>query len=143
MIIHNFIAAKAFIRHKGKILILRESGNYIDGINQGKYDVCGGRIDLQESLLSGLAREIQEETSLTFDVNTAKLFFTNAVTVEKHGETWHITRHFFVCDAPNNQVILSKDHDHSQWIDVSHIHELPIITNLLPAFDAYSKWIKQ
>lgn len=39
-----FVATKAFIRYKGKILILRESNKYTDGVNSGKYDVVGGRI---------------------------------------------------------------------------------------------------
>ena len=37
--IRQFVATKAFINFKGKILVLRESTKYSDGTNSGKYDV--------------------------------------------------------------------------------------------------------
>ena len=40
-----FVATKAFIRYKDKILILRESVKYDDGSNVGSYDVVGGRVN--------------------------------------------------------------------------------------------------
>lgn len=142
MTTRHFIAAKALLRHNGKILILRESGDYIDGIHQGRYDLCGGRIDPKESLLAALAREVQEEAGLRFDEDSAQLFFTNAVTVQKHGETWHITRHFFVCDALDDNVQLGSDHDAAAWITPAQVNDFAIIPNLLPVFAAYADWIK-
>jgi len=40
-----YIAAKAFIENKGKILIIREGRKYAHGTNIGFYDVPGGRIN--------------------------------------------------------------------------------------------------
>lgn len=143
MTVRHFIAAKAFIQHHGKVLILRESGGYTDGTHQGCYDVCGGRIDPRESILSGLAREVAEETGLTLKLDTAQLFFTNNATVQKHGETWHITRHFFTCEALNDQITLSADHDDAQWITPNESASFSVIGNLIPAFEAYANWVKQ
>ncbi len=60
--IRLFVATKAFILHEGKILILRESGKYIDGSNQGEYDVVGGRVEPGQKFDESLIREVKEET---------------------------------------------------------------------------------
>ncbi len=59
-----FIATKAFILYDGKVLILCESGSYIDGSNQGRYDLPGGRLVPGERFDNALKREILEETGL-------------------------------------------------------------------------------
>jgi len=60
-----FVATKAFINYKGKILILRESTKYSDGTNSGKYDVVGGRVEPGQKFDESLLREIKEETGLS------------------------------------------------------------------------------
>ena len=59
-----FIAGKAFIKHNGKILVLRESSKYQDGTQTGKYDVAGGRLKPGENFLEALKREVKEELNL-------------------------------------------------------------------------------
>jgi hypothetical protein len=44
MSIKLFTATKAFIKYNDKILILRESEKYQDGINEGYYDIPSGRV---------------------------------------------------------------------------------------------------
>jgi len=43
-IITQSTTTKAFIEHRGKVLIIREAAGYKDGTNKGRYDVPGGRI---------------------------------------------------------------------------------------------------
>ena len=59
-----FVATKAFIEYEGKILILQESGKYVDGTNVGRYDVPGGRVEPGQRFDESLRREIKEETGL-------------------------------------------------------------------------------
>ncbi len=137
----HFVAVKAFLRSNDKVLVLREGDGYVDGIYQGKYDLCGGRISLGESLLDGLAREIQEESGLKFIHDTAELIYTNDVTIQKHEETWHITRHFIACDVTDDSIlVLGSDHDTADWIQPEQYTEISLIPNLIPAFEAYINW---
>jgi len=58
MIDKLFVATKAFVKFQGKILILRESSGYKDGVNVGKFDVPGGRIKPGQRFDESLQREI-------------------------------------------------------------------------------------
>ncbi|MDB5478785.1 MAG: 7,8-dihydro-8-oxoguanine triphosphatase [Alphaproteobacteria bacterium] len=137
MQIKNFTAAKALIHWDGKILLLRESSQYHDGAQTGKYDVPGGRLNPGEDLLEGLKREVLEESGL--DLLSAEHFFVDDVVVEKPDEIWHISRNYFSCAAVSGEVILSKDHDVFLWIDAKKYREVPIIENLAQVFEAYLK----
>lgn len=77
-----FVAAKALISCKGRILLLQESSEYNDGTRAGEFDVVGGRVTPGERLEDGLKREILEETGMT--VRIGKPFFVN--------ESWPVVR---------------------------------------------------
>ena len=131
-----FVATKAFIENKGKILVVRESGKYEDGTNEGKYDVVGGRVEPGQRFDESLLREIKEETGLNVQIGNP--FFVNEWRPEKNGETWQIVGIFFVCHAKTDQVELSQDHDSYKWIDPKKFADEGLIENLHPAFHAYS-----
>jgi len=55
-----FVATKAFIVFNGKVLLIKESDNYAEGTNTGKFDVVGGRVELGQRFDESLLREIKE-----------------------------------------------------------------------------------
>ncbi len=59
------VGVKAFIEKDGKYLFLKRSKLYPDDMAL-KWDIPGGRINPGERLEKALAREIKEETDLTF-----------------------------------------------------------------------------
>ena len=63
-----FIAVKAFVVNNDKILVLRESEQYEEGVHAGKFDVIGGRLEPGEDLCESALREIKEETDLNIEV---------------------------------------------------------------------------
>ena len=63
-----FPAIKAFVVYKNKVLILRESKEYLRSPNRGKYDVPGGKVKPGENFEDGLLREIEEETKLKIKI---------------------------------------------------------------------------
>lgn len=130
-----FIATKAFIEYNGKILVVRESGQYKDGSNAGKFDVVGGRLKPGERFDESLLREIKEETGLT--VTIGKPFFVNEWHPIVHGEQWQIVGIFFACHADTDAVHLGDDHDALLWIDPEDYKTSGVIQNLAPAFEAY------
>ena len=137
MDIKIFVATKAFIVKEGKILVVRESGKYADGTNEGSYDVVGGRLTPGERFDEALLREVKEETGL--EVKIDEPFFVNEWRPEVRGEQWQIVGMFFKCDYVAGEVDLSEDHDDYKWIAPSEFENAGIITNLREAFNAYMR----
>ena len=130
-----FVAMKAFIIHNGKVLILKESSNYKDGSNIGRYDIVGGRIKPGQHFKESLLREIKEETGL--DVTIGKPFFVNEWRPSVNGENWHIVGTFFECHTNSDSIILSEDHEEYIWISPEKYTNYNIIPNLHPAFQEF------
>jgi len=135
MDIKLFVATKAFVVYNGQVLILRESTNYQDGGNIGKFDVVGGRVKPGQRFDESLKREIKEETGL--NVKIGKPFFVNEWRPVVRNEQWQIVGVFFECSATSDKVALSQDHDQYLWIKPTTYKEYNLIENLLPAFEAY------
>lgn len=131
-----FIATKALVQYQGRVLILRESNKYVDGVEAGKFDVPGGRMTVPgESYLDALRREIREEAGL--EIDNIKPFFVNEFRVTKQNELWQIVAIFFQADAVGGQVVLSDDHCEYLWIDAKNFGDYAVIENLHPVFQAY------
>lgn len=130
-----FVATKAFIVYNGRILILKESSQYEEGTNSGRYDVAGGRIKPGQKFDESLLREIKEETGL--NVKIGKPFFVGEWRPVVNGEQWHIVGTFFECFADNDNVVLSEDHENFEWIDAKDYKKYNLIENLFSAFDNY------
>jgi 8-oxo-dGTP diphosphatase len=135
MDIKIFAATKAFIVHNGKVLILKESSEYKDGTNAGRFDVVGGRVDPGQRFDESLLREIEEETGLK--VKVGRPFFVNEWRPVVRGEQWQIIGTFFECFADSDKVNLSGDHQVYEWINPSDYKDYNLIENLVPAFESY------
>lgn len=130
-----FVAAKAFVVHRGKTLIIRESAQYKTGTQIGKYDVPGGRIKIGEDLWECLRREVREETGL--EVKIGKPLHVHERRITRDEEQWQIIRIFFLCETDSEAVTLSRDHDDFRWITPEEYKNHQVIDNLYPVFDAY------
>ncbi len=130
-----FVATKAFIVYKGRVLLLRESSKYEDGSNAGKYDVVGGRVIPGQRFDESLLREVKEETGLL--VSIGKPFYVGEWRPVIREEQWQIVGTFFECYADSDQVILSQDHAECLWIDPINYGHYDLIENLKPAFEQY------
>lgn len=141
-----FVATKAFINCKSKILIVRESKNYAEGTSSGFFDVVGGRVNPGERFDTCLKREVKEETGL--DVRLACPFFVGEWWPFVKGEQWQIVGIFFECFSDSQSVILSNDHDEYKWIDPKNFANENLIAagrsrfDLRIAFEAYLSRLK-
>lgn len=133
--IKMFVATKALIIYDGKVLLLRESGKYVDGSNIGKYDVVGGRVEPGQRFDDSLLREIKEETGLSAKIG--RPFYVNEWRPLVRGEQWQIVGTFFECFADSDKVVLSEDHDEYVWINPEDFHKYSVIENIAPVFESY------
>lgn len=132
-----FAATKAFVVNDGKVLILRESGNYSDGTNHEKFDVVGGRIKPGQRFDESLIREIREETGLSVKISDP--FYVSEWRPVVRGEQWQVVGIYFECHSENDEVKLSEDHDSFQWINPREYKLYPLIENLGSVFEKYNK----
>lgn len=110
-----FVGTKAVIHYNGKFLLLRESSQYEDGAEEGKWDMPGGRIESHETLYEGLIREVKEECGLSITPQKLLGAFDGFPVIKD--EQCHVVRLYYLCRAETDMVTLSVDHDAYDWID--------------------------
>lgn len=130
-----FTATKAFIVHGGKVLLLRESTEYKDGVHAGEFDVAGGRIKPGQRFDESLIREVHEETGLSVEIG--KPFFVNEWRPVVRGQQWQVVGIFFECFTDSDKVTLSQDHKEYIWINPEDHKKYDIIDTNIPAFEAF------
>ena len=122
-----FIGVKALIKHEGKVLILREAA-YDEGTNEGKWDIPGGRINPEEPILDGLAREVKEESGLEIEAGEVIGVFETFPTIK--GEECHIVRIFYTATTASSEVLLSADHDACTWVTLADLEGKSFVSSL-------------
>jgi 8-oxo-dGTP diphosphatase len=132
-----FVGAKGLIaRDDGKVLIVREGNLYEEGTELGNWDVVGGRIEPEEPLFEGLAREVTEESGLNVVVGQLLGVTENFPTIK--GETVHIIRTYYACTTRDEIVKLSSDHDAYEWIDPTSFDSYGLMDDVKEMFKKYN-----
>lgn len=126
------MGAKALVINDGKVLILREAP-YDEGSNEGRWDVPGGRINPEESLLTGLKREVMEEGGLEIEAGEVLGVFESFQTIK--GEECHIIRIYYQVKAVTSEVVLSSDHDEYEWVDPQNPDKREFVNDVLEMFE--------
>jgi 8-oxo-dGTP diphosphatase len=121
----QFIAARAVITKDDKVLIIRESDSYGGGTNHGKYDLPGGKVELGETVIQAIKREVKEETGL--EIKVGKPFFIDEWRPVVRGEQIQIIGIFFMCEPENMEIKLLSDFDDYQWVPIVDYYKFPLI----------------
>ena len=130
-----FVGAKGFVVYEGKILIVRESSQYEDGTETGRWDLPGGRLEAGERLMDGLVREIKEESGLT--VTPGMLIDAGEGFPVIKEQPCHIVRLYYACTTDSDVVTLSSDHDAYEWIEPAAYVDFDIMDNVRDSFERY------
>ena len=116
------VGVKAFIKNKdAKFLLLeRNLEKYQDMNRSNRWDIVGGRIDAESSLIDNLRREIFEETKLNLDISvTPKLIAAQDIMKADK----HVVRLTYIAEA-NGDVILDDEHIGYQWLTLEELNQL-------------------
>ena len=124
-----FVGVKALIKNEaGQILLIREAA-YDEGINEGKWDVPGGRIKPEEPIFVGLEREVREEVGITIEPRELLGVFETFPVIK--GESCHIVRVYFAAKALSTDIVLSEEHDEYEWVNPKNLGQKELVNNLV------------
>lgn len=135
-----FVGTKGVVHHEGKVLVLRESSQYLDGSGVGKWDMPGGRINSEEAVRDGLVREIKEESGLDVEPGEILGIFDGYPVIR--GEKCHVVRVYFACASKTKEVMLSQDHDAFDWIEPHSLEGKEFLNDIAEMLEVFSRKIR-
>lgn len=110
------IFTKALIIHNRRVLIMKRSSQASSG--HGEWDIPGGGMEFNETVLDCLHREIMEETGLTANVDRL-LYATTAATPTRTSKGW--VGLVYLCHTNSDAVTLSHEHTEYLWATKSQL----------------------
>ena len=115
-----FLAVSAAIVRDGKILVVRRARAPAHGL----YTLPGGVVEVGETLVEAVAREVREETAMTVEP-VALAGFREAVARDAQDR---VERHFVIlCFAARwraGEPVLNEELDEARWIDPAELAAL-------------------
>lgn len=110
------LVAKAIIfDQQDRVLILHRSEVERKTIRSHGFDFPGGGLEVDETILEGLAREVFEETGLVTEV-VAPASVHDEIQNEKH-----LVIIKFACNNPKGDLLLSEEHDAYDWVSLQQL----------------------
>jgi 8-oxo-dGTP diphosphatase len=121
-----FLAASAAIVRDGKILVVRRARPPANGL----YTLPGGVVEIGETLIEAVAREVREETALEIEPVGLAGF---RETIVRDADS-RVERHFIIlCFASRwraGDPVLNEELSEARWLDPAELAGLPTTPGL-------------
>jgi 8-oxo-dGTP diphosphatase len=121
-----FLAASAAIVRDGKILVVRRARPPANGL----YTLPGGVVEIGETLMEAVAREVREETALEIEPVALAGF---RETIVRDADS-RVERHFIIlCFASRwraGEPVLNEELSEARWLDPAELAGLPTTPGL-------------
>lgn len=120
------VGVKAIFKNKhGRILLIKRAKHYkLSTGSDESWDVPGGRIQPEESLLKALAREINEEIGLSIENTAARL--VTAQDIFAADKDLHVVRLTYLIESDIDDITLSDEHSEHGWFNMEEINALSV-----------------
>jgi len=113
------VGVKVLLKNEeGKILMVKRNEKTY-GKMKGKWDIPGGRINTNSSLMENLAREVQEETNLTI-TSDPKLIGAQDIIVEGERHVVRLTYTAFTTGTPTLDLTENTEYRWSTFDELAH-----------------------
>jgi len=128
------VSQKALISYKNKILILgKRNGNLVT------WELPGGLLEMNENLMEGLSREVNEETGLKISENHLFTIWDHYIEGFRFKDgrilNCRVIEIAYKCNTLTNQVTLSSEHDNYNWVDLCELSQYTFHENSRFAID--------
>lgn len=122
---HRHLGVYGICLHEGKILLI----NKIGGPYTNRYDLPGGTVESNESLIHALQRELREETGISINIirNLGVRDYVIPYPLERLGTTHihHIAIYYEVEYLSGELTYCTDMHDNdsigAEWVDMNHL----------------------
>lgn len=126
------VGVKALIRNtKDQYLFLQRSEKISTDTNKTSWDIPGGRINPDESLVDALKREINEEIGVTLELSPTLIAAQDIFVPAKD---FHVVRLTYIIEANPENIILSDEHESYKWVhkrDLKTIEVEPYLAEVI------------
>ncbi|MGD0681526.1 MAG: NUDIX hydrolase [Terracidiphilus sp.] len=106
----------AVIVDKDRVLLVRRGNAPL----KGHWTLPGGMLELGESLIEGVTREVREETGLTVEV-LQLIELVDRIHRLKEGQAEHVRYHYviadYLCRVVGGQLQAASDADAVRWVE--------------------------
>ena len=108
---------------RSQVLMIHRNKRPQEDIHYGKYNGLGGRLEANEDIVSGMRREIFEESGLTAE----QLVLRGTISwpgFGKHGEDWF--GFIFLVERWSGELLGENPEGSLEWVDVDRVLQLPL-----------------
>jgi len=113
------VGVKALIRNsQQQYLFLRRSAPLSTDKDEPSWDIPGGRIQADESLIDALRREVREEIGYNISGEPQLL---RAQDIFVPAKELHVVRLTYVLEEDATEIQLSGEHDAYEWVDEANV----------------------
>ena len=103
---------------------------------KGQYVIPGGHIELGETMVDALKREVKEETNLEiFDIEF--VCFQEFIHDDRFWQRRHFIFFDYACRTHSAEVILNDEAQDYVWVDIERVSDLPVEHYTTIAFNEY------
>src|SRR5660398_78149 len=123
------VIMKAMVLKNNRILILKRHPK--QKVAPGKWEMTGGKLEIEESLEECLIREVKEETNL--DIEIKRILYATDHNTEILGKVVLIV---YLCVPKNDKVVLSHEHIKFKWVEVEEFRNT-VFKEIVDDMDKY------
>ncbi|MFN1549362.1 (deoxy)nucleoside triphosphate pyrophosphohydrolase [Vibrio natriegens] len=123
----------AVLRNKADVLAVQRAQSKLDYVSE-KWEFPGGKVEVGETLVTAITRELDEELRIT--VNDPKLLLT----IEHSYPDFDLTMHCFVVEVTTRELELTE-HIDSRWLSKDQLWDvdwasadIPVVEKLQSTF---------
>lgn len=116
----------------GKVLILKRSSEYY---GDDYWDIVGGRLENNESVIECIYREVFEETGIE-NVKIVKIL--DARRLDKFPNYEDMVLITYWCQSENQKIKLSMEHTQAKWIDVEDVNDFKLAIEIKSIVQLFS-----
>ncbi len=123
------VIMKAMVLKNSKILILKRHPK--QKVAPDKWEMTGGKLEIDESLEECLIREVKEETNL--DIEIKRILYATDHNTKILGKVVIIV---YLCKAQNTDVKISHEHSDFKWVKVEDFRKI-VFKEIVEDLDKY------
>jgi ADP-ribose pyrophosphatase YjhB (NUDIX family) len=121
------VGVGAVVLHKGQVLLVRRGGNP----SPGKWSLPGGLVELGESTIEAVQRELKEECAVDIRVIDVCGVITRVIRDAEDRVRYHYVLVDYLALVDSDAICAGDDAAEAQWVEIGRVKELETTDGLM------------